>query len=222
MRHPDAVANSPNDPAPAPGRDLRRSWTAAFVLGELVGFLPPALVGTALGRAGASDWAMILGLTLAGSLEGAAIGFTQSRVLARFVPEVNGRAWVAVTAAAAALAWFVGMAGPALFGSGLIPGWLALMIMVPAWTCAALGMGFGQWLVLRGPLPHSGRWIPVTAGAWLVAVMIPVAAISVVPNDAPAWVFVVFAVAAAVAMGVTVAALTGGALVEILRARTPR
>jgi hypothetical protein len=199
-----------------PGAGLRVRWTWAFVLGELVGFIPPAMVGTALGRAGAGDAALVLGLALAGALEGAAIGFTGSRVLARYLPDVDDRAWIIATSAAAAFAWAVGMGGPALLTSG-IPVWLGLVVMVPAWIAALLAMGVAQWLVLRRVLARCVRWIPATAGAWLVGVMIPVAAISLTPEGTPAWAMVAIAVTAAIAMGITVGVLTGGVLVGLIR-----
>ena len=195
---------------------LRTRWTGACVLGELVGFLPPAVVGTALGSAGASDPVMVVGLAAAGALEGAALGYAQSRVLDRHLPALDGTAWVLATAGAAAFAWAVGMGGPALFDSGLPVG-LVLAVMVPAWLAALLAMGAAQWWVLRQVLPRSARWIPVTAGAWLLGVLIPVAAISLTPDGAPAWARVAIAVAAAVGMGVTVGVLTGGALMGLIR-----
>ena len=200
-----------------PTLGLRSRWTRAFLLGELVGFIPPAVVGTTLGSAGASDAAMVTGLTLAGSLEGAAIGYAQSRVLARYVPALDGRAWIRATAVAAAFAWFVGMSGPALFSAEVLPVGLVLAIMIPAWTCGLLAMGYLQWRVLRTCIPGSARWVPVTAGAWLIGVMIPVAALSVVPNGSAPWVMVTVAIIAAVAMGVAVGALTGGTLAGLVR-----
>lgn len=199
---------------------LRRRWTVAFVVGEMVGFIPPAVAGTVLAARQAGDGAMVVGLTVAGALEGAALGMTQSRVLRRYVPALDGPRWVVLTAAAAAFAWFVGMSGPVLLGSDRIPIWAGLAVMVPAWASALLGMGFGQWLVLRRAIPRSARWIPVTAGAWLLGVLIPVAAVSLTPDATPAWARVAVAVASAVAMGVTVGMLTGGTLAGLIRART--
>lgn len=201
-----------------PTAGLRARWTAAFVVGELVGFIPPALVGTALGVAGAGDAALIAGLTAAGALEGAALGYTQSRVLARYLPSLDGRAWVVGTSAGAAFAWFVGMSGPAVFAVG-VPVWLALLVMVPAWLTGLLAMGAAQWLVLRRAVPRCRRWVPLTAAAWLVGVMIPVAAISLTPDAAPVPARAAVAVAAAVAMGATVGLLTAGVLRGLIRQR---
>lgn len=74
-------------------------------------------------------------------------------------------------------------------------------------------------MVLRRHLPGSGRWIPVTSAAWLVGVMIPVAALSVIPNGWPSTVHVLVGVVAAVAMGATVGLLTGTTLRRLLAGR---
>jgi tetrahydromethanopterin S-methyltransferase subunit C len=50
----------------------------------------------------------------------------------------------------------------------------------------------------------------------LLGVMIPVAALSLAPNDWPGWAHGLIAVLAAVAMGATVGALTGRTLERIL------
>jgi hypothetical protein len=200
---------------------LRRRWTVAFVVGEMVGFLPPALVGAALGATGVDDWVLVGGLTLAGTLEGGAIGLAQSRVLRRAAPLIDRRGWVAATVVAAGFAWLVGMGGGALMGSGAVPAWLAVILLVPAWTAALLAMGYGQWLVMRRTVPSSARWIWVVAGSWLLGVPIPVAALSLTPNGWPPAAFVAIGLTAAVAMGAVVGALTGRTLAQLLSGSTP-
>jgi len=155
---------------------------------------------------------LVVGLTIAGVFEGAAIGVAQSWVLARHVPVVNGRAWVVAAMRAAGFAWFVGMGGSALVGSGYAPVSLLLAVLLPAMGAALLAMGYAQWRVRESDVPKSGRWIWVTSGAWLLGVMIPVLALSLAPNAWPGWAL------AAVAMGVTVGALTGRTLERLLSA----
>lgn len=196
---------------------LRRSWTLAFLVGELVGFVPPAVTGATLGALGSPDAVMVVGLTAAGLLEGAALGAAQARVLARHAPGVDGRAWVVATAAAAGFAWFAGMGGGALMGADVAPPGVLLAFLVPVWVLALVGMGALQWRVLHRAVPRSLRWVPVTAGAWAVGVVIPVVVISSVPNEWPVAVHVGAAVVAAVAMGLTVGSLTGHTLERLLR-----
>jgi len=199
---------------------LRRHWTLAFVLGELVGFVPPAVTGATLGAIGVSDAVLVAGLTVAGMFEGAALGFAQSRVFARHAPGVDRRAWIGATTAAAGFAWLIGMGGGSLMGSELAPPGVLALVLVPAWTAALLAMGWAQWLVLRRTVPRSGRWIWVTSGAWLLGVMIPVVALSATPDPSPGWVRGVIAVLAAVAMGLTVGTLTGRTLERLLHRPT--
>jgi hypothetical protein len=194
---------------------LRCRWTLAFVLGELVGFVPPAVTGAALAAAGVSDALLVSGLVLAGLLEGAAIGTAQAYVLHPVLPALRPLRWVLATAVGAAVAWLAGMGGVALVQAAGPGAW---WLVGPGMVVGLLAMGTLQWLLLRRHVPHSARWVPVTSGAWLLGVMIPVAALSLTPNSWPPAAFVAVGVVAAVAMGATVGLLTGGTLVRLLRA----
>jgi hypothetical protein len=212
---------SVRDRTPLVESGLRKHWTAAFVVGELVGFIPPAVTGATLTALEASDPALVAGLTAAGVLEGLALGVAQSRVLRRFAPTVDRRAWIRATAAAAGFAWLVGMGGGAVMGSEAVSRPVALVALVPAWCAGLLEMGALQWRVLRRVVPRSVRWVWVNAAAWLVGVMIPVTALSAVPNSWPVAVHALVGVAAALAMGATVGGITGGTLEHLLAERDP-
>lgn len=213
----------PPDSSSPSQHDLRRQWIVAFVIGELVGFIPPAVVGAGLAAAGGPDGVVVPSLTAAGSLEGAALGTAQAVVLRRHLPRFRTAGWIIATAMAAAFAWMVGMSIGSLLGNLQDPpGWLFPALAVAA-LAALLGMGFGQWLVIRPVVPNSSRWIPVTAGAWLIGVAIPVVAISLVPNEWPAAGHATIGVVAAVAMGVVVGAITGATMQRLVaRARRVR
>jgi len=197
----------------APG--FARDWTLAFTLGELVGFIPPAVVGAWLGSTGAGDAALIAGLTLAGAGEGAAIGSAQAYVLRHHGSGIPRGSWIAATATGAAVAWFVGMGGAAVMGAGAPTG--VLILLVPALIAGLCAMGFLQWLVMRPTVPRSGRWVAVSAAAWLVGVLIPVVAISSAPDGWPMAAHVVIAVISAVLMGLAVGAMTGATMSRLLR-----
>jgi len=193
--------------------DLRRRWIAAFVLGELVGFVPPALTGAGLANAGVTDPVLVSGLVVAGAAEGAILGFAQGRVLTAALPGPITSRWVVATALGAAVAWLAGMGGSALiqaWGVSVVP------LVVPGFVIGLCAMGFLQWCVLRPHLSRCLVWVPVTAGSWLVGVLIPVAALSLVPNSWPLLSHVSVGVAAAVAMGATVGAISGGTLDRLL------
>ena len=212
-----ATGTADSLPAAQPGlrlAGLRLRWTVAFVAGELVGFIPPAVTGAVLGSLGVGDVALVAGLVLAGVLEGAAIGAAQAWVLRGVLPALPFGHWVLATALGATLAWLAGMGGVALVQA---VGPAAWVVVGPAMVVGLFAMGTLQWLVLRRHVPRSGRWVPVTSGAWLLGVMIPVAALSLAPDSWPPAALMVLGVLAAVAMGATVGLLTGGTLVRLLR-----
>ena len=218
-RDPRKSRSTPGALDPLDG--LRSRWTVAFLFGELIGFLPPALVGASLSAAHAPDLLLVLGLTVAGAFEGASIGWTQSRVLRRYAPSINSHAWIAATAIAAAFAWLVGMGGGALMGAS--QGFSAILFgcLVPLWITALLGMGFTQWLVMRKEVRASFSWVWVSGAAWLVGVMIPVVALTLAPNSWPPAVHIADGVAAAVAMGAVVGLITGQRLRRLLASPAP-
>ncbi len=186
-------------------------WIRACIAGELIGFIPPSLAGALLVALGASEQVLIAGLVVAGAAEGAILGRYQARVVKSWLPGVTG--WAVVTSVAAAFAWLAGMGGSSLVQNH---GVRAMWIAVPAWAAGLAGMGGLQAWRLSGHVRSPGRWIPITALAWMVGVAIPVAALSVVPNDWPPPVHVVVGVAAAVAMGATVGIITGRTLLRML------
>lgn len=198
-----------------PFGQLRWRWTAALVVGEFVGFLPPALTGVALVALDASDPVIVVALTVAGVLEGLALGIAQVGPLRSTWPEIDGASWVKATALAAGLAWLVGMGGSSLVQNSSVSRPLAIGLLAVAGPIALLSMGFLQWLVLRRVVSNSGRWVPVTAGAWMIGVAVPVISLSAIPNSWPPAAHLVVAVAAAVVMGLIVGALTGGTLEKL-------
>lgn len=195
-------------------RRLRRDWIRACVVGELVGFVPPAVTGALLAWLEVGDAVLVTGLVVAGVAEGAILGTAQARVVTSALPGVTR--WAAATAAAAGLAWLAGMGGSSLVGA---VGPVALVVAVPGWIAGLLGMGVLQAWRLGKVVDGALRWVPATTLAWLVGVMIPVLALSVIPNGWPLAVHVVVGVVAAVAMGATVGAITARPLARFHRTR---
>jgi hypothetical protein len=198
---------------------LRGRWVTAMVVGELVGFVPPAVVGSVLASAGVGDAGLVAGLVVAGAMEGAVLGAAQARVVRAGLPGVRAGDWVLATAAAAALCWAAGMGGAALIGAY---GTRAALLLVPVMVAALLSMGGLQALVLRPHVGGAGRWVWVTTGAWLVGVMLPVAALSLWPAGWPVVTRAAVAVLAAVAMGATVGLLSAGTLARLVASRSHR
>jgi hypothetical protein len=198
---------SPTTAPDRPSGRWNRDWICACVIGELIGFVPPAVTGAVLVTLDAPEIVLVSGLVVAGGFEGLILGRAQHAVLRRLVPGVTG--WAAATAVAAGLAWLAGMGGSSLLGA---VGATALIVAVPGWVIGLLAMGILQYRRLRQVVPDASAWIPATTIAWLIGVAIPVVALSVVPNQWPPAVHVLVAIPSAVAMGATVGAITGRTL----------
>ena len=190
----------------------------ATTLGELLGFLIP-VAAVAAGADHAPGPVPLLLMVLAGAGEGTVLGWAQSRVLRPLLPGLSMTAWTARTAAAAALAWLVGMA-PSTLGAGFddwSPG-VRLAVGVPAAVLVLLSIGVAQWTVLRRVLPGSVRWIGWTAAGWLagLAVFVGVAPPLWHAGQGVGQAALVGALAG-VGMSATMAAVTGRGLVRLLR-----
>lgn len=188
-----------------------------MTLGESAGFLAPTLAQ--LTTAALNPAATMPALVAAGAVEGAVLGWSQARVLKRRIPALSEPRWIGGTAAAASLAWFIGLlpggypevwqAWP--LGAQVVAGALAGTILL----CS---IGFAQWLVLRRHLPRSGSWVPGSAAAWCVglAVFFGVATPLWQPGQ-PLGLVVLIGVLAGVLMAVSMAAVSGLVLLRLLR-----
>lgn len=199
--HLGSVAVAPDQAAVA--SRTRGDWIKACTIGELIGFIPPALTGVVLFALDAPEGVLVAALVVAGIAEGAILGAAQSRVITQLFPRVKG--WTTATAIAAGIAWLAGMGGSSLVQA---VGPVALLVVIPGWIVGLLAMGLLQWRRLRPVADRAVIWIPYTVLAWLVGVFIPVIALSVIPNSAPVLVHGAVAVISAVAMGMTVGAIT--------------
>jgi hypothetical protein len=204
-----------NEPARSPG--LFRAWTTSVTIGECIGFCVPALVSAlVMGQAAPVAFAA---LVTAGSLEGAVLGWSQARVLRRPLRSISPRRWVVNTAAAAALAWSIGM-----LPSTAHDLWSSWPLPLVIFAAAALGLvllcsiGAAQWVELRRHVPRAGRWVIATAAAWCAGLVAFSAVTSPLwqPGQRPALIAAIGALGGLV-MAVTVAAGTGWALIRLLR-----
>jgi hypothetical protein len=202
-----------------------RRWALYTTLGELVGFLAPALAGVLVARAtntfttAISPVLVVLILVVAGSLEGAAVGYAQWRALRHTLPTLGWREWTGATAVAAALAWLLGMLPNTIADSlGLsIPAILLIWLVVA--PTLLLSIGTAQWLMLRRYVAQAWLWIPVNAVAWLLGVLATFIGASLISETMPLALAVGIGVASGVLMGAIVGMLTGAALVWLFRGR---
>jgi hypothetical protein len=209
--------------SPGSGRArLWRRWIAATTLGELLGFLAPALVGVLVVGATAEiatplgPLLLLIGLVVAGSLEGAALGFAQWLALRQALPALVWHHWTGATALAGAVAWSLGMLPPTL--TDLFA--LDPVAQIGAWLVVAPGLllsiGVAQWLVLRHHLPQAGGWIPANALGWTLGVGLTFLGASLVTEAMPLWMAIAIGVTSGTAMGFVVGVITGRALVGLL------
>ncbi len=185
-------------------------WVAASTVGMFIGFfmifLIYGLLEALLGSAVTDDlfeieW--LLGLVL-GIMLGIVVGILQWLVLQGRVSRVGW--WILASAAAGygiSLAFFIGIEESLSFG-----------LFLRFTGVAALGgavMGTLQWLVLRGKVSRAGWWVLASAVGWALGMAVS-RAISWGPDDA---------VLALAVTGAVMGAVTGAALVWLLRQSVP-
>lgn len=194
-----------------------RRWVVATTCGELAGFTIPAIVGATATSAGVGQSASMVLLVLAGVGEGTVLGWAQSRMLRRELPELRTGDWVRATAAGAAAAWTIGML-PSTFSRQVLELWPPLLVAfgVLAGVVLLASIGFAQWLVLRRHVDdRAGSWVVANALAWIAGLAVVFAAIGVAPADSPVLI-AAFGVVGGLGMGLTVALVTGLFLVRLL------
>lgn len=197
-------------------------WIGFTVLGESVGFLIPVTGFALVAALGLEAWQAWAVLVLFGAGEGALLGVGQWLGLRGSRAEVTAGPWIAATAAAASLAWAIGMLLPTLGDLGVEISWASPV----AWAIAAAGglvllatIPLAQRPVLaRAGVPHSWRWVPINMGAWLAGIVFTFLPSPLVDESTPAALtFTLFALGG-VLMATTVAVVTGWGLRGMLRA----
>lgn len=141
-------------------------------------------------------------LLRAGAIEGALLATGQYLAMQRGRPH-PGR-WIGFTALAACLAWAIGML-PSTLGFTLDSPWSFVLLALGGLLLLA-SIPVAQWLAMarRGTV----RWVPITMGAWLVAL-----AWTAVPSlfhdeSSPVPLVIALYLIAGILMAVTIAALT--------------
>jgi hypothetical protein len=139
----------------------------------------PTAAWSLAAAAGLGDQTAMVPLIAAGAGEAAVVGYAQGRALRPSLPGLDQRAWVAATAAAAALAWAIGLA-PSAFHDEL-SGWpiplLAILGLV-AGVVLLCSIGAAQAAILRRHVRGAGRWIGANVAGWLAGLAIPFVALA--------------------------------------------
>ncbi len=199
---------------------LWSAWVGWTTAGETLGFLVPAAVAAA--TAGRPAMVAVPLLLAAGAVEGALLGTTQAHVLRRALPRLRMNRWVAVTSAAAVLAWLLGLL-PSV-AADAIGGWPTPILIGLAGAGGLVllcSIGAAQWTVLRHHVARAHRWVAITAVAWLAGLVVFMLIASPLWHEgqsvAPT---VAVGVLAGFVMGATVAAVSGVGLLRLLRDST--
>ncbi|MFC4630054.1 hypothetical protein ACFO6V_17520 [Promicromonospora alba] len=204
MRPPNERAARRGVDRRRPDRLDRRRWILAVSVGEGIGFAIAtslAVLGLVAGIDGPGRLALAM---VGGALEGAALASGQYLGMPAGRP-VAWR-WIGATALAAALAWALGMM-PSTLGMDLGEP-VALIALAVGGIVLLASIPVAQWLVLARP--GTFRWVPVNAGAWLVAILWTFAPSPFIDEQSPIVVVAALYVTAGVLMAVTFASLTAG------------
>jgi hypothetical protein len=190
-------------------------WLAWVGLGESLGFLAPA----AAQLAAAAFWpaAVFPLLIVAGTVEGAVLGWFQASVLRSRLPGLSVRRWVRLTAMAAAVAWCLGLL-PSVTDAWL--GWPVVVQAAVAGTGGAallVSLGLAQWFELRKHVPRAWRWTAGSAAAWAAGLGVFLAVATPLWQPGQDWRLVAaIGMGAAVLMALSMAAVTGAVMLRIL------
>jgi len=154
--------------APLLGYPSLPIWVGSCVLGALLAYLLPqglAIVDTH-GWGATAFWA--LAGALGGAVAGAGAGWIQRPVISASAPWalqwIRGTSlgWAISGAACWGLSWIVDYAPIHVLG-------MSLTIGAETVGClAGLGIGMGQWLILRRGTARAGWWVLISTLSWAV------------------------------------------------------
>lgn len=192
-------------------------WVCATAIGELLGFIAPAIAGSTAAVVGLSDLERLPLLVLAGMIEGATFSCAQWLVLRRYLPELSGRTWIGATAVASGFAWTLGLIPSSISNLEAIPVAVLISGAIVIGSAFLVLIGGAQWLALRQVTARAGWWILANAIGWPLGVIVSIIGIGLIPDSASVGLMIGMGVASAVMMGVIVGAITGGFLVWLLR-----
>jgi hypothetical protein len=219
---------------PHPSLSLKKSrtlwewWVGVMAIAEIIGLGIILIASVLINELGMQS--AIAVLHLVGLLEGIVLGVAQWLVLHRYVKHI--KAWVFVTAIAAMIAWLIGLqistlmvfssildttSTEAMKTQTLLKG----VFLLGAWVGGVLG--FAQWFVLRSHIHRVILWIGANAIAWALGLVGAFLMLNVMnPTNHFSLKTAFAATATGLTMGAIVGAITGIALIWLLKPRLLR
>ena len=213
---------------PPSDRAFWLQWVGANLLGEFlglglvgaIGYLTVLVFGEPTSLAYTLVFAVLaIGL---GAAEGMIVGYAQTMVLRRRLPQL--RSWISATVVGAVAAWTLGVLPSTVMSfigaashesSAEISDALQLLLAAPMGMVAGAILGFPQWLVLRRYVSRAGWWLPANALAWGCGMPLVFFAAGAMPAGS-ALSMAVVAAGSLAATGAVVGAVHGGFLVWLL------
>ncbi len=204
---------------------LWESWVVVMALAQVVGLGIVAIAGTFINSLGTIGTVTVLHLV--GLLQGIVLGVAQWLVLRRYIRH-SGQ-WIAVTAIAAMIAWLIGIKASAvmvlvtsldttLTAEMKTATLLKDVFLLGAWVGGVLGIA--QWFVLKHRIRQALWWVLANALAWAVGLGVAFMGAGMMrTGDFSNLKTALAGAATGLSMGAVVGAITGIALVWLLKPR---
>ena len=198
-------------------------WVLACAAAEAIGMAAAATaarVGQDVSGGGATGarWLALLVVIAGGLVEGAALGYLQSGVLARRWPVLRRTSYLLMTLLVAGVGWSAASAPGALAtedaGDGLP---LALILLGGLGLGLLMGpiLGAAQAVALRGVVAHPWRWVDANVAAWPLAMAVIFAGASAPGRDWPLLEVTAFGAFTGLLAGAVLGLVTAGWLASL-------
>jgi hypothetical protein len=193
---------------------MNTRWFYTVTLGEFIGFIIPSIVGVTTVYFHKEGIPQAIYMVIAGMGEGCVLGYAQSRIIKKVIPQINPKQWILATTLAAGVAWLIGMLPSTLYP--FIKN-ISLVLLIPSGITLAcillLSIGYAQYIVLRPFVKNAGIWIWGNILAWVAGLGVLTFFMSIAPDGYIPTLF--FSIIGGLGMAATMAAITGTYLTRI-------
>ncbi len=193
----------------------RTRWIAGCAAAEAVGLgtaAAAALLAAALGDGPGGVWPAVGVIVAGGLVEGVCLGAMQAWLLAKSLPRLDRRAFVAVTVLIAGVGWAAGSAPMVVSADDGATGPPLLVVLLGA---AGMGLlmggllGAAQAWTLRRAAPRPVAWVWANLAAWPGAMVLIFLGTSLAGGDWPAYAVVLLGAGTGAAAGAALGLVLG-------------